>query len=71
MPEKLKNGHTTAPAVLKTTVKVGPCKLSYGPRGRPHGALCALILAGMFSTQTAKNYGLVWKKSIAEKIKIQ
>jgi hypothetical protein len=25
-------------------------------------ALCALILAGMFSTRTAKNYGLVWKK---------
>ncbi|KAG2107909.1 uncharacterized protein F5147DRAFT_695664 [Suillus discolor] len=34
-------------------------------------ALCALILAGMFSTRTAKNYGLVWKKSVAEKIKIQ
>ncbi|KAG1729780.1 hypothetical protein EDB19DRAFT_1742388 [Suillus lakei] len=34
-------------------------------------ALCALILAGMFSTRTAKNFGLIWKKSIAEKIKIQ
>ncbi|KAG1856687.1 hypothetical protein DFJ58DRAFT_784424 [Suillus subalutaceus] len=34
-------------------------------------ALCALILAGMFSTRTAKNYGLIWKKGVADKIKIQ
>ncbi|KAG0706505.1 hypothetical protein DFH29DRAFT_995887 [Suillus ampliporus] len=34
-------------------------------------ALCALILAGMFSTRTAKNFGLVWKRSVAEKIKTQ
>jgi len=26
-------------------------------------ALCALILAGMFTTRTAKNFGIVWKKS--------
>jgi len=26
-------------------------------------ALCALILTGIFSTRTAKNFGLVWKKS--------
>ncbi|KAG2138993.1 hypothetical protein DEU56DRAFT_801205 [Suillus clintonianus] len=34
-------------------------------------ALCALILVGIFSTRTAKNFGLLWKKSVAEKIKIQ
>jgi hypothetical protein len=34
-------------------------------------ALCALILAVLFSTRTAKNFGLIWKKSVAEKIKIQ
>lgn len=26
-------------------------------------ALCALILAGIFSTRTAKDFGLVWKRS--------
>jgi hypothetical protein len=26
-------------------------------------ALCALILAVLFSTRTAKNFGLIWKKS--------
>lgn len=26
-------------------------------------ALCALILAALFSTRTAKNFGLIWKKS--------
>src|SRR6267154_4004963 len=26
-------------------------------------ALCALILSGIFSTRTAKNFGLVWKRS--------
>lgn len=26
-------------------------------------ALCALILTGIFSTRTAKNFGLIWKKS--------
>jgi hypothetical protein len=34
-------------------------------------ALCALILAGMFTTRTAKNYGLAWKRGVAEKIKTQ
>lgn len=35
-------------------------------------ALCALILAGMFTTRTAKNYGLAWKRAgVAEKIKTQ
>ncbi|KAG0706503.1 hypothetical protein DFH29DRAFT_901404 [Suillus ampliporus] len=34
-------------------------------------ALCALILAGMFSTRTAKTFGLIWKRSVAEKIKTQ
>ncbi|KAG1736843.1 uncharacterized protein EDB91DRAFT_1141278 [Suillus paluster] len=34
-------------------------------------ALCALILAGMFTTRTAKNFGLVWKRSVTEKVKIQ
>lgn len=34
-------------------------------------ALCALILAVLFSTRTAKNFGLIWKKSVAEKIKTQ
>ncbi|KAG1849178.1 hypothetical protein DFJ58DRAFT_716980 [Suillus subalutaceus] len=32
-------------------------------------ALCAPILAVLFSTRTAKNFGLIWKKSVAEKIK--
>ena len=26
-------------------------------------AICALILAGIFSTRTAKNFGLIWKRS--------
>jgi hypothetical protein len=34
-------------------------------------ALCALILAVFFSTRTVKNFGLIWKKNVAEKIKIQ
>ncbi|KAG2040224.1 hypothetical protein BDR03DRAFT_915831 [Suillus americanus] len=34
-------------------------------------ALCALILAVLFSTRAAKNFGLIWKKSVAEKIKTQ
>ncbi|OJA21682.1 hypothetical protein AZE42_12687 [Rhizopogon vesiculosus] len=34
-------------------------------------ALCALILAGMFSTRTVKDFGLIWKRNVAEKIKIQ
>ncbi|KAG1736853.1 uncharacterized protein EDB91DRAFT_1141315 [Suillus paluster] len=34
-------------------------------------ALCALILAGMFSIRTAKNFGLIWKRSVVEKIKTQ
>ncbi|KAG0706431.1 hypothetical protein DFH29DRAFT_988134 [Suillus ampliporus] len=34
-------------------------------------AFCALILAGMFFTRTAKNFGLVWKRSVAEKVKRQ
>lgn len=34
-------------------------------------ALCALILAGILSTRTAKNYGLVWKRGVTEKIKTQ
>lgn len=34
-------------------------------------ALCALILVVLFSTRTTRNFGLTWKKSVAEKIKIQ
>ncbi|KAG0706509.1 hypothetical protein DFH29DRAFT_824746 [Suillus ampliporus] len=34
-------------------------------------AFCALILVGMFSTRTAKNFGLVWKRSVTKKVKIQ
>lgn len=34
-------------------------------------ALCALILAALFSARTAKNFGLIWKKSVVEKIKTQ
>ncbi|KAG1856680.1 hypothetical protein DFJ58DRAFT_784409 [Suillus subalutaceus] len=34
-------------------------------------ALCALILAVFFSTRAAKNFGLIWKKSVSEKIKTQ
>lgn len=34
-------------------------------------ALCALILVVLFSTRTTRNFGPIWKKSVAEKIKIQ
>lgn len=34
-------------------------------------ALCALILVVLFSTRAAKNFGLIWKKSVVEKMKIQ
>ncbi|KAG2041955.1 hypothetical protein BDR03DRAFT_990922 [Suillus americanus] len=34
-------------------------------------ALCVLILAVLLSTRTANNFGLIWKKSVAVKIKIQ
>ncbi|KIJ63273.1 hypothetical protein HYDPIDRAFT_29533 [Hydnomerulius pinastri MD-312] len=30
---------------------------------------CALVLAGLFATRTAKTYGVVWKQGVAEKIK--
>lgn len=58
--------HTVISTVLGNTGdKVGPMD----PEAAR--AVCALILAGMFTTRTAKNYGLVWKKGVAEKIKIQ
>ncbi|KIK36932.1 hypothetical protein CY34DRAFT_810855 [Suillus luteus UH-Slu-Lm8-n1] len=56
--------HSVISTVLGNTGdKVGPMD--------PEAArtLCAIILAGMFSTRTAKNYGLVWKQGVAEKIK--
>ncbi|KAH7914047.1 hypothetical protein BJ138DRAFT_1057715 [Hygrophoropsis aurantiaca] len=34
-------------------------------------AICALVLAGMFATRTAKNFGYAWKSNVSEKMKTQ